>query len=91
MNAEPVRRGVTRAKPGAPIPIHAPVAIALGADGAAFALALAGGAVESLTPDELFSPGPAEQRLVDALKTTAATTAFAVIAVSRAARAVSLS
>jgi hypothetical protein len=90
MNAEPVRRGVTRDRPGAAIPMHAPIAIAFGPEGAACALALPGGAIEALSCDALFELGPAEQTLLKALQTTAATTAFAVVAAPRVARAVSL-
>ena len=90
MNGEPVRRGVTRDKPGTPIALHAPIAIAFGPEGSSFALALPGGAIEALSPDALFELGPAEQTLLKAMETTTATTAFAVVAATRVARAVSL-
>jgi hypothetical protein len=89
-NAEPVRRGVTRDKPGAPIAVPAAIAIVSAPEGACFVLALPGGAIDSLQPDALFEPGAAEERLLAALQTTSATTAFAVVAAGRAARAVSL-
>ncbi len=91
MNAEPVRRGVTRDPPGARRSRCTPRSPSPSApDGASFALALPGGAVDALAPDALFELGPAEQTLLKALQTTAATTAFAVIAASRAVRVVSL-